>query len=64
MTQLTPIDFIFWLMLGSWVFGALAMIVGAFDEMGIAVALITWLMFSLPLTTLWALIWVILEVFG
>ena len=39
------------------------MIVGAFDEMGIAVALITWLMFSLPLTALWALVWVVLEVF-
>ena len=62
--MITPIDFIFWLMLGSWVFGALALISGAIDETGIAVALITWLMFSLPLTALWALVWVILEVFG
>ena len=62
--MIDPITLLFWLMALSWLVGLVFAILGFADECGFAIALVVWLMFSLPLTTLWALIWVILEVFG
>ena len=62
--MIDPITLLFWLMALSWLVGLVFAILGFVDECGFVIALVIWLMFSLPLTTLWALVWVILEVFG
>ena len=56
--------FLFALMILSWMLGLIFMIIGAFDDVGIFCALFVWICFSMPLTGLWAILWVILEVAG
>ena len=62
--MIDPITLLFWLMALSWLAGLVFAVLGFADECGFAIALVIWLLFSLPLTALWAIIWVILEVFG
>ena len=64
--MIDPITLFFWLAMLSWIVGLISIIVGFCDPYsdGIEFGIIIWIIGSLPLTGFWAILWVIVAVFG
>lgn len=64
--MIDPITLFFWLAILSWIVGLISIIVGLCDPYndGIGFGIVIWTMGSLPITAFWAILWVIVAVFG
>jgi len=61
--MIDPLTFIFGLMLASWLIGIVFIVLGIIADAveGFMIAAMVWMLFSIPLTVIWAILWVLVE---